>query len=393
MAREGPETAAPTTRPVPARPLRVLVGVGPPAWPDTPAALSADVRLVKAALLYGDAVALCSPAAALVDRLLRLEAAAPDTAGKLAALEALAADLGLGDGPRHLAAAYATVAGRRHPGDASRRAWIEAVADEQWEEARAALRAALDQGGHAELIDAVASGRLSVDPLGLGTVAAPADYAPVAADTYAGRVLDAVAGGLSVPMLDEATLDLLRQRGAGVSEPRAGWARQGGLVADWLPRLPLFDLATVAETLEIRRDLEAYLDRFRAAVLAFGEAVAAAVWDADFPVEAERLFRRDVAPAICDIEDAVATVGFLRELTARYADAPGRFLPLAAPALTVGLAAPGWVLDAVGTALAASSAGANAVRAWRDARDRRREVEAHGLFFYHALGERLRGRV
>ena len=374
-----------------ARPLHVVVGVGPPAWPDGPVGLSADVRLVKAALLYGDAVALCSPAAALVDRLLRLEAAAPDTVGKLAALGALAADLGLGDGPRHLAAAWAALAER--PAEVARQAWIESVVEERWEEARAALRAALDAGGHAELLDAVASGRLSVDGLGLDGLAAPADYAPVAADAYAERVLGAVTGGLSVPMLDGATADLLRQRGAGVSEPRAGWGRQGGLAADWLPRLPLFDLATVAETLDIRRDLDGHLARFRAAVLDLGEAVAGAAWDADFPVEAERLFRRDVAPAVRDIEDAVATVGFLRELVSRYADGPHRFLPLAAPALTLGLAAPGWVLDAVAAGVAATTAGANVARAWRDARDRRREVEAHRLFFLYAAGERLRQRV
>ena len=374
-----------------ARPLHVVVGVGPPVWPEAPAGLSADVRLVKAALLYGDAVSLCSPAAALVGRLLRLEAAAPDTAGKLAALAALAADLGLGDGPRQLAAAWAALGA---PGAGpSRRAWVEAVVEERWDEARHALRAALDAGGHAELLDAVASGRLSVDGLGLDGSAAPSDYALLAADVYAERVLGAVTGGLSVPMLDAATADLLRQRGAGVAEPRAGWGRQGGLAADWLPRLPLFDLATVAETLDVRRDLERHLARFRAAVLELGEAVAGAVWDADFPVEAERLFRRDVAPAIADIEDAVATVGFLRELVSRYADGPHRFLPLAAPALTLGLAAPGWALDALAAGAAAATVGSNAARAWHDARDRRRDAEAHRLFFYHAAGERFRQRV
>lgn len=374
-----------------ARPLRVVVGVGPPALPDAPVGFSADVRLVKAALLYGDAVALVSPAAALVGRLLRLEAAAPDTPGKLAALDALAADLGLGDGPRHLAASWAALAER--PGAAPRRAWLEAVVAERWDEARAALRAALDAGGHGELLAAVASGRLSVDGLGLDGAAAPADYAPVAADAFAERVLGTVAAGLSVPMLDGVTADLLRQRAAGVAEPRAGWARQGGLAADWLPRLPLFDRATVAETLDVRRELDGHLARFRAAVLDYAEAVASAVWDADFALDAERLYRTDVAPAVADIEDAVATVGFLRELTSRYADGPHRFLPLAAPALAVGLSLPGVLLDALAAGVAVTTAGANAARAWHDVRDRRRSVEAHRLFFFYAAAERFRRRA
>lgn len=374
-----------------ARPLHVTVGVGPPVWPDGPVALSTDVRLVKAALLYGDAVTLCSPAAALVSRLLRLDAASAGTAETLAALEAVTGDLGWGDGPRRLAEAYAALAPRdEEPWTAaSRRAWIERVAAEQWEEARRAFADGLDRGGHAELLEAVRAGTLTVDRLDLDGLAAPADFAPVAADEFAARVLAAVAGGLSVPMLDDVTADLLRQRAAGVAEPRAGWGRQGGLAADWLPRLPLFDRATVAETLDIRRDLDRHLARFRAAVVEYGDAVTAAVWDADFPFEAERAFRLDVAPAVADIEDAVASVGFLRELTSRYADAPARFLPLAAPALTLGLALPGALVDVLGAVLAASSLGANVARAWLDAGDRRREAEAHRLFFYYAAGLRL----
>ena len=372
---------------MPSRPLHVVVGVGPPVGPEGPVGLSADVRLVKAALLYGDAVALASPAAALVDRLLRLEAAAPDTAGQLAALDALAGDLDLGDGPRLLAAAYAEAAAT---GRAGRRAWIERAVADRWDEARATLRAALDAGGHAELLDAVASGRLAVDGLGLGPLADPDDFAPVAADAYAERVLGAVAAGLSVPMLDGATADLLRQRAAGVAEPRAGWARQGGLAADWLPRLPLFDRATVAETLDVRRELDAHVARFRAAVLDYADAVAGAAWDAGFALDAERLFRRDVAPAVRDVADAVASTGPLRELVGRYADGPHRFAPLAAPALTFGLATPHWIVDVLGGLVAVGSAAANASKAWTDANDRRREVEAHRLFFYYAAGERFR---
>lgn len=378
---------------MPARPLHVTVGVGPPAWPDAPVGLSTDVRLVKAALLYGDAVTLCSPAAALVGRLLRLDAAAPDTAGRLTALEAVAGDLGWGDGPRRLAEAYRDLRADPSAQAASRRAWVEAVAAERWAEARQRLHDGLDHGGHAELLAAVRAGRLGVDRLDLDGLAAPGAFAAVAADTFAARVVEAVAAGLSVPMLDAATADLVRQSAAGVSEPRTGWARQGGLAADWLPRLPLFDLATVEETLEIRRDLERHLDRFRAAVLEFGEAVSTAVWDPDFPLDAERVFRRDVAPAVRDIEDAVATAGALRALTRRFADGPHRFAPALAPALTLGLAAPGWLADAVAVAVALATVGANAAVAYHDAQERRLGAEAHRLFFYYEAGRRLGARA
>ncbi|MEM1117155.1 MAG: hypothetical protein AAGJ11_11660 [Bacteroidota bacterium] len=380
---------------MPSRDLHVTVGVGPPTWPEAPVGFAADVRLVKAALLYGDTVTLCSPAAAVVGRLLRLEAVASDVPGKLAALEAVAGDLGWGDGPRLLAEAYATLAAQ--PDDrwltASRRAWLDRVVEERWTEARDLLRDGLARGGHGGLLHAARAGWLHVDRLGVDGLASPGDIAAVAADTFAERMLAAVAEGLSVPMLDGATADLLRQRVGGVSEPRAGWGRQGGLAADWLPRLPLFDLATIAETVDIRRDLGRHLARFRAAVVAYAEAVSGAAWDADFPLEAERVYRRDVAPAVADIEDAVASTGALRALTHRFADGPSRFLPAAAPALTLGLAASGWVLDAVAWAVSAGTVGANALRAWHDAEEARRGAEGHRLYFLYAAGRRLGARV
>ena len=64
-------------------------------------------------------------------------------------------------------------------------------------------------------------------------------------------------------------------------------------------------------------------------------------------------------------------------------------VPLGAPALSLALAGPDALAHAVGLAIGASSVGANAWRAWHEAEDRRREAEAHRLFFYVAAGRRL----
>ncbi len=366
--------------------MHLTVGVGPPRSA-LPADLDVGLPLVKAALLYGDRVTLCSPAASLLLRLRDHDP--PDVAGRLAVLAGLADDLGLGDGPERLA--HALGAGRRiDPGIAA------ATVDAWWDRYRRALADAVAGSGLDALTPAVHAGRLAIETLGVGAVARPSDFAEAAAETYAAAVADAVACGDTTPLLDGPTAEVLRDAveagWLGVSAPRVAEARSGGLGASVLQRLPLFDRATVAEVLDVRSDLDGPLARFRAAVDEFAAEVASAAWDADFAVEAARVYRQRVAPAVAEVEDAVASVGYLRELVSRYAERPGQFVPLAVPALTVALTSSDTLAQAVAAAFAGGSMLANAASAawaWRDAR---RDATARRLFFVYAVGRRLSGR-
>ncbi|MEM6288566.1 MAG: hypothetical protein AAF845_15625, partial [Bacteroidota bacterium] len=87
---------------MPSRDLHVTVGVGPPTWPEAPVGFAADVRLVKAALLYGDRVALVSPAASLLRRLAHEASGATSARQRLDILASVADDLDLGDAPLRL---------------------------------------------------------------------------------------------------------------------------------------------------------------------------------------------------------------------------------------------------------------------------------------------------
>ena len=364
--------------------MDLTVGVGPPRSA-LPPDLGVGLPLVKAALLYGDRVTLCSPAASL---LLRLRDHTPTAVGsRLAVLAGLADDLGLGDAPARLA----HVADTPHVDPEV----VRLTVDAWWRRYRRALAEALVESGLEALGPAVAAGRLTVETLGVGAIAGPSDFAEAAAETYARVVAEAVSQGHTTPLLDGATADGLRGAVAsgrlGVSEPRAHRARDGGLAAHVLQRLPLFDRATVAEVLDIRADLDAALARFRAAMDAFAAEVAAAAWDPDFAVEADCVYRRQVAPAVAEIEDAVATVGYLRELVTRYAERPGQFVPLAAPALTVALASPDVLAQTVAATLAGGSVLANAAQAGWAVADARRAARAKRLFFVYAARRRLAG--
>ncbi|MGB3544761.1 hypothetical protein, partial [Rubrivirga sp.] len=157
-------------------------------------------------------------------------------------------------------------------------------------------------------------------------------------------------------------------------------------------KLPLFERATVAEVLDIRSDLDRPLSRFRSAIAEFSDEIASAPWDPDFAVESARIYDLRVAPAIADLEDAVASVGYLRELVSRYAERPQQFVPLAAPLLTVALTSPDALVQAVSATFSGLSLAANAGQAWIAAHDARLEVEGRRLFFVYAAGRRMRGR-
>ena len=365
--------------------MLLTVGVGPPGSA-LPSEIDVGLPLVKAALLYGDRVTLCSPAASVLVRLQGDEPTALED--RLAVLAGLADDLGLDDHPARLAA---VLDAGRVGGDVAR-----ITVDGWWRRYRRALAQAVAQSGLAELAPAVAAGRLTIETLGVGPVVHPADFAESAAETYAQVVAHAVACGDTTPLLDaETALGVGRAVAAGrvgVSEPRAARARGGGLAAHTLQQLPLFEKATVAEILDVRTDLDGPLVRFRAAITDFADEIASAVWDADFPVEAGRVYRQRVAPAVADIDDAVASVGYLRELLSRYAERPGQFVPVTAPLLTVALTSADALAQAVAAALGGLSLAANGAQAWHAHRDARRAVQAQRLFFVYAAGRRLAGR-
>ncbi|HRW99847.1 MAG TPA: hypothetical protein P5280_10170, partial [Cyclobacteriaceae bacterium] len=100
-------------------------------------------------------------------------------------------------------------------------------------------------------------------------------------DTY--PLLDSPTGKLVELAIKEGKISLL-----GTSEKRA---KHVGTSSGLIERLPLFDFATVDEVLDIRRELEEPLIRFRAAIMAYSSEIKSVPWDSSFSQEIEeRLF-------------------------------------------------------------------------------------------------------
>lgn len=154
-----------------------------------------------------------------------------------------------------------------------------------------------------------------------------------------------------------------------------------------LARLPLFERATVREIIDIRNELERPLKRFRSAMIKFSSGVKSASWDEDFVSDADQVFRREVEPAVLDIEEEIRANSFVAELTRKAVDAQAVLTGGSASALAVTtLGLPAIAALAVGGGVGGGKAAYDAYREWNK---NNREVEQNQLFFYCKAGKLL----
>ncbi|MET0398822.1 MAG: hypothetical protein ABW277_18670 [Longimicrobiaceae bacterium] len=376
--------------------LNLIIGTAPAES----FSLEHDLRLLKVALLYGDRALLCSPAASQLFEMAGLKQSfaveqgnrieEPDAKGlALVVVAALVlAYFSIGRDQRLHDLRHAEWLGRLPPeiiaaverltSDLSR---LHQEIDRLIEDPE--LRAAIE-----EVSLAVRSGNVDVHSFGM---ARPEE----AVQAFVTRVTEAVVDGESFPLLDAATGDLigraLRDRQAPDPGP-AHHAKHVHLAAHLFERLPAFEDATVAEILDLRRELDPHLVRFRAAMLGFADKIASAPWDRDFTRDAERVILHDVEPAILSIQEAVhdnRVVAHLRRHTFQQ-----DWKLAASGTIAVGIAQ--WAhlpTVLIGGALGASLPLIRLVNGAMEARrQEHRSIERNGLFFYYRMRDEMRRR-
>jgi hypothetical protein len=218
-----------------------------------------------------------------------------------------------------------------------------------------------------------------------------------AAEMMMKTVIDAVEGTNSYPLFDER-IGTIVQAGILLGQLRPSEAtikrgKQIGTAASLLRDLPHFDTATVDEILDIRRELESPLVRFRSAIIRLSEGITSAQWDGDFPNDLEQVLIRDVRPLIADIEDAIQANSYMRALTARVANDPKKFfspMGFAAPAgLSLVATGHAGLLQLLATVAGLAPAAISALDVHYEVRRKREEIERNQMFFYYGTKQRL----
>lgn len=372
--------------------------------------LTTDLLLVKAGLLYADRVRLCSIGSSLGARLLTLSDATREE--KLRWLERFfknqsAAWPGATGGGLDMVRRYRQLLRKQsmkqlRPPERLEIRHVRNALNGVWREYEVQMGEFARSAGAQSIVEARDSGLLDLHQFGTGRLEMLTEVTPDDATRkqelfdeltleFFDLIAEATANGSTYPLFDAISGDLLR---AGVdlgvvapSESSVARGRHSGLASELMGRLPLFENATVKEILDIRRELENPLVRFRGAVIGFSEEIRAAAWDSDFASDADMVFRKEVEPAVLELEEDVKSNGDLNELALRTFR-PGDAAVGLGVMFTSLTHLPAVAAVALGSGVAAAMTGRRAYEEWREDR---KNMERNQMYFYYRSGERLLG--
>jgi len=364
--------------------------------PSSEVTLENDLQVLKAALLYADKVKLCSLTTSMLLSMLALRDLTPNQ--QIEFMESLVPVL-VPD-PQKASDTLTFLQMFRHISTKKRpnkqelllRAKFRPTFVKCWSELRETINDMLLKAGMGTLIDIAQSGALELHFFGLS---GQTDNKAMIQE-YFEVLTKAISDGSTYPLFDAQAGDLIRlglQEGKiTVSDAGITRGKQSGLAARLLERLPLFEEASVDEILDIRRELERPLVRFRGAIIKFSEDIKTASWDQDFPFDADQVFQRDVEATILDIEDAVKANNYLAALTRKFAE---KSLTVASgSALAMLMSHLSAVPDVVSQALGVSAASAVvAYDAYKDWEKKAQATEQNQLYFYYKAGQLLSNRT
>ncbi len=358
--------------------LHITVGATPTEGLD----LRHELRLVKAAMLYADKVKLCSVSSSAVIALGCLADIEQDDLYELV----LQVSDTIGSDKAEIMAAmtlHKTLKRKK------RRTKDELIIFHKLE---SGLRTAQDRLKVAseDLI-------LKADGAGLATAldsgVVELQWFDFSSDTVIEDYLDAIAGAVlsdeTYPLFDQHTgsiVDSAIQSGLivplGTTIPRA---TQVGLSSSLFERLPLFDTATIDEIVDIRKELDAPLRRFRSAIIRISKEIDSAPWNKEFPQEVEQIFYQYVDPAVLEIEESCKS----NSLLSRFVTNSATYGIPSSSVLGLMLAHVGNSPEMIAALSGASAFVGGAGAALSKHRAEKRKIQKNELYFYYKVNQTL----
>jgi hypothetical protein len=366
--------------------VRIAIVTGPGS--DVRGLLSTDIRLCKAALLYGDAVTLYSPNALMLGSVEQL--ATTDTEARIDFMRSVMPVLNPEQGPE-LVANLDAFARMRRKRRRTRQELLAVMRVEQgfareWNRVAEVAGQLLEDAGAYELVPALRSGLLEVHPLVERDSGSNGEFDDAVIQGLMARTGEVLADTRAYPLFDDMMGDVVR---AGLQEGlfrlparTRTHARQIGTAAGLFEMLPTFPMAHVEEVLDARRELEITLAQFRGALIELTEVMAADALDEDFSEAVADLWVAKVEPAMAEIRELIRQHSYLRQLADRATANTG----LAGAGLGLLVAdnvhAPDLLAVGAGVAVAA-------LRAAHDRWSARQAIRGQQFYFLHGVSERL----
>lgn len=204
----------------------------------------------------------------------------------------------------------------------------------------------------------------------------------------------------SYPLFDEQSNKLMaaavRAKIVNLSDADQRKIRHAGISDNFIQRLPSFEIASVDEILDIRKELDPSLARFRSKMISYSGSIQALPWDNDFESESSLLYYQEVAPAIMEIREMAQDNSFLKNLGGKIL-ADTDFMTNAGQ-LAVSVAAAGVIssladvasLDTTVLTAGGVWAAQKVKSAYDEYAEKKKEIQRKDLYFYYQAGEKLK---
>jgi hypothetical protein len=361
--------------------LHITVGAAPQGSFN----LTHELRLLKAGLLYADKVKLCSLSSAVALTLPYLSILPDKELLELAQHAAKA----LNKNPQTIEAfidKYQQLQKKKY------RTPQELIMLQNSKNQFDKTRKELDKVVVNLLKDANADGLFSAIQSGLVEIQSFDFQKDNAVEQYISVISDAVLSGETYPLFDDITGNLVRLAiEAGIIVPlgtKITKAKQTGLSSGLFEKLPLFDEASVDEIIEIRKELDQPLTRFRSAIIKFSRQIEHEPWAPEFSHEVEQVFIEHVEPAVLDINEAYKSNKFIVTLIKKFADKPLVIPSTSAIGFLISQASNMPNIFTQSLSLVAGSAiiSLDAVEDWQK---KKQEIEKNQLYFYYRVKKSL----
>ena len=358
--------------------------------------LKNELTLIKVSLLYADKVRLCNLAFSFIVSLLGLTSLNEDQ--KINLMEKLIPELHFSQKDLLMLKIgferYRELRRKkiRNKEELLFFIQIKNVLIEAWEKFKDEIEKIAKDSGVNKLISALESGLLEIKIYGKGQ---EMDFnINDFINEFISSLGEALISKKTYPLFDDQTGKLVN---AGIKEgvfkfpdSSSNKAKHVGFVSNVIQRLPTFDRAKIDEILDIRKSLEKPLIRFRSAIFKLSEEIAHQPWDENFYYDSDKLFYREIVPAVEDIEEECKSNKYLSRLLSQATDN------------SIGLPAANSILGMMIAKLSdftnistiflgfAAGTGTIAMKAFKEWKEKTKEIERNQIYFYYKAGEMLK---
>lgn len=204
-------------------------------------------------------------------------------------------------------------------------------------------------------------------------------------EDFFNKVSRAVVNGDKYPIYNKSTVDLLKgaikEGKIEVPSYSNNNIKNVNVASDLILRLPIFESATVEEIIDIRKELDKYVNNFRGAIVDYSEKIKSEPWTNEFEHEAYNLFLKEVNPKVMAIDEEVRANKLLYKMIEKNLKNPISFATPMFGAIISPIS--NFVNLSTTAMLTGVSMAGTSLLAYKEWKEKLSQIEQNQLYFYY----------